>query len=426
MANQIRIKRRASGGASGAPGSLLNAELAFNEQDNILYYGWGTGGVGGSATSILPIAGPGTFTTLNTVQSITANKTFTANVNIQGLTTLNDLAVNGGDLTTSASTFNLLLQPQTIVFGTSANNISIGAGTGTTTINNKLVVSGAFEVAGEVEYTGDLAVNGGDITSTQSTFNLLNQPTLINFGTGASNVNIGGVVSTVEISDDLRVIGDFYLGGTASGITASMVGLGNVTNESKATMFAAPTFTGNTNFTGSVTVAGDLTVNGTLTSINSTIVTVDDINIELGSTLSPTDITADGGGITLRGLSDKKITWDLANNNWTSTENWNIASNKVFKINNVSVLSANTLGSSVIYSSLTTLGTVTTGTWSASTIATDRGGTGLTSYTVGDLLYANEGGTLSKLAKGSVGQFLQINSANTAPEWASVFDGGSF
>jgi hypothetical protein len=65
MANTIRIKRRANGGGSGAPATLANAELAFNEQTNILYYGTGTGGAGGSATSIIPIAGSGAFAELN-------------------------------------------------------------------------------------------------------------------------------------------------------------------------------------------------------------------------------------------------------------------------------------------------------------------------------------------------------------------------
>jgi hypothetical protein len=59
MANTLRIKRRAAGGAAGAPASLQNAELAYNEQDDILYYGFGTGGAGGSATVIKAIAGAG-------------------------------------------------------------------------------------------------------------------------------------------------------------------------------------------------------------------------------------------------------------------------------------------------------------------------------------------------------------------------------
>ena len=48
MANTIRIKRRAVGGVSGAPGSLENAELAYTEVDDILYYGKGTSGAGGT------------------------------------------------------------------------------------------------------------------------------------------------------------------------------------------------------------------------------------------------------------------------------------------------------------------------------------------------------------------------------------------
>lgn len=59
MANTLRIKRRAAGGAAGAPASLANAELAFNEQDDVLYYGKGTGGAGGTATTVLAIGGPG-------------------------------------------------------------------------------------------------------------------------------------------------------------------------------------------------------------------------------------------------------------------------------------------------------------------------------------------------------------------------------
>jgi hypothetical protein len=52
MANTIRIKRRSSAGSAGAPSSLENAELAYNEADDTLYYGKGTGGAGGSATSV--------------------------------------------------------------------------------------------------------------------------------------------------------------------------------------------------------------------------------------------------------------------------------------------------------------------------------------------------------------------------------------
>lgn len=57
MANVIRIRRRNSSGASGAPSSLQQAELAFNEADGKIYVGVGTGGAGGSATTIPSIGG---------------------------------------------------------------------------------------------------------------------------------------------------------------------------------------------------------------------------------------------------------------------------------------------------------------------------------------------------------------------------------
>lgn len=77
MSNTIRIKRRASGGA-GAPASLNNAELAFNEVDSVLYYGVGTGGAGGTATTILAIGGPGAFMALTGNQTIAGVKTFSS------------------------------------------------------------------------------------------------------------------------------------------------------------------------------------------------------------------------------------------------------------------------------------------------------------------------------------------------------------
>lgn len=75
MANDIRIKRRTSGSA-GAPASLENAELAFNEVSNVLYYGKGTGGAGGTATTIIEIGGNGAFADLSSTQTIGGNKTF--------------------------------------------------------------------------------------------------------------------------------------------------------------------------------------------------------------------------------------------------------------------------------------------------------------------------------------------------------------
>ena len=56
----------------------------------------------------------------------------------------------------------------------------------------------------------------------------------------------------------------------------------------------------------------------------------------------------------------------------------------------------------------------------SATLAVASGGTNLTSYTAGDVLYASGTTTLAKLAKGSADQVLTMNSGATAPEWAAT------
>lgn len=76
MTNVIRIKRRVTG-AVGAPSSLRNAELAYNEPEDTLYYGKGDDGLG-NALSVVAIAGVGKFLDLASAQTVTGAKTFTA------------------------------------------------------------------------------------------------------------------------------------------------------------------------------------------------------------------------------------------------------------------------------------------------------------------------------------------------------------
>jgi hypothetical protein len=90
----------------------------------------------------------------------------------------------------------------------------------------------------------------------------------------------------------------------------------------------------------SLVLSGDLTVNGTTTTINSTEITVDDKNLTLGSVATPTDAGADGGGLTLKGTTDKTFSWIDATDAWTSSEHMDLASGKVLKINGTEVLSA--------------------------------------------------------------------------------------
>ena len=82
---------------------------------------------------------------------------------------------------------------------------------------------------------------------------------------------------------------------------------------------ASPAFTG-TATAVNLTLSGNLTVNGTTTTIDSTTLNVEDKNIELGKVSSPSDTTADGGGITLKGATDKTFNWVDATDSWTSNQ----------------------------------------------------------------------------------------------------------
>lgn len=306
MANTIRIKRRASGGATGAPSSLENAELAYNEADDTLYYGKGSGGAGGTATTIEAIAGAGAYLTLGTSQTVTGNKTFNGTVSVA---------------TPSANAH----------------------------ATTKLYV--------------DNAVAGATIT-------------------------INGTENQIAVA----------------GNTISLAS--NITTP------------------GNLTVTGDLVVQGNTTTLNTATLTVEDKNIVLANVASPDDTTADGAGISVLGASTKTFNWVDSTDAWTSSEHLNLLTGKAYYINGTSVLNSTTLGSGITGSSLTSLGTVTTGTWSATAIATTKGGTGLTAYTTGDLLYANATNTLSNIGIGSAGQFLKVVAG--VPSWSDTIDGGTF
>lgn len=86
-------------------------------------------------------------------------------------------------------------------------------------------------------------------------------------------------------------------------------------------------------------------------------------------------------------------------------------------------LTGTTLNSTVLSSSLTSVGTITTGVWNGGAIGAIYGGTGLTSYTAGDIIYASATNTLAKLAKGANGQVLTL--ASGIPSWADAAGGGA-
>jgi len=110
--------------------------------------------------------------------------------------------------------------------------------------------------------------------------------------------------------------------------------------------------------TGNFTIGGNLTVSGTTTTINTATLDVEDKNVVLGKVATPTDVTADGGGLTIKGSTDKTIAWSNANDRWDVNQAWNLTSG-YYHIAGTEVLSNNTLGSGVLASSLTSVGTLT-------------------------------------------------------------------
>ena len=123
--------------------------------------------------------------------------------------------------------------------------------------------------------------------------------------------------------------------GTDTDVT--IASLGNKADLNSPTFTGTPTVPGyaalaGATFTGNVVMSANLTVQGTTTTISSTTIEVADKNLELGKVDTPTDTTADGGGITLKGATDKTFNWVDATNAWTSSEHIAIAAGKIVLI----------------------------------------------------------------------------------------------
>ena len=122
----------------------------------------------------------------------------------------NDLNIDGGDLTVTGTTFNLAnTNATTVNIAGAATTVEIGAATGTTNVNNNLVVD------------GDLQVKGGDLTTNQTTFNVVNNTaTTVNIAGAATTVEIGAATGTTSVNNNLVVDGTLdVLAGTTTTLT---------------------------------------------------------------------------------------------------------------------------------------------------------------------------------------------------------------
>lgn len=388
MANTLRIKRRSSG-ASGAPSSLENAELAFNEVDDVLYYGEGTGGLGGTATSVIAIAGSGAFTTLTSTQTISGDKTFTGvvavptpssnahaatklyvdnlianvNSNISNVATSFDIDSDSGSSTITSGADTLTISGGNVI------STSITGDTVTIDLDDTAVVAGSY---GNASHIPSFTVDAQGRLTAAST-----NAVLIDLGT---NTN-GDYVESVSAGTGISVSNTGTEGGT---FTVTNEGVLSVTGTSNEIVVSASN--GNVTFSlandvtipNNLTVTGDLLVQGNTTTLNTATLVVEDKNIILANSASPSDASSDGAGITVLGDTDKTFTWADSTDSWTSSEHLDLASGKEYKINGSTVLSNTTLSSSVVNSSLTSVGTITSGAWNGSTISISYGGTGAT------------------------------------------------
>ena len=411
MANTVRIKRRLAGGSAGAPSSLQNAELAFNEQDSILYYGVGTGGAGGSATSILAIGGPGAMVSLSGSQTVTGNKTFTGSVDLTGSTATASTQLTSDSSTKLATT--AYVKGQNYITGNQSITVSGDAsGSGTTSITLTLAAAGT---AGT--YTKVTTDSKGRVTS-GTTLSATDIPTLTaakisDFDTQVRTSRLDQMAApTASVSLNSQKITNLATptadtdAATKAYVDAARSGL-DVKGSVRAATTANITLSGAQTIDGVSVIAGDrvLVKDQSTASTNG-------IYVAAASTWSratDADVNAEvhAGMFTFveEGTANADSGWVLTTNNpivvgstalafaqfsgagqitagagLTKTGN---TIDAVGTANRITV-NANSIDIASTYvgqTSITTLGTIATGVWNGTTIAVANGGSGATTLT---------------------------------------------
>ena len=293
-----------------------------------------------------------------------------------------------------------------------------------------------------------LNTNVADDSSIELTSNTLNIK-----ATGVTNAMLAG---SIAVSKTALVAGTgITLSTNTLNVDAAQTQITSVgaLNAGSITSGFGAIDTGSSNITTTGTIsAGNLTVTGTTTTVNSTVVTVDDPIFTIGGDTAPGSDDNKDRGIEFRwhngsaakvgffGFDDSTGKFTFIPDATNSSEVFSGTAGTVVATTFEGALTGNVTGnvqgnvtgnltgqvstaaqtSITSIANLVTVGTIGTGVWQGTAVTTAYGGTGLASYTAGDLVYYATGTTLTKLAKGTAGQALKMNSGATAPEWVDA------
>ena len=220
------------------------------------------------------------------------------------------------------------------------------------------VTAATLDISGNIDIDGTTNLDAVDI---DGAVDMASSLTLAGNADFNGNLDVDGTTNL----DGTNVAGALAVSGSATVDNLSLDGNTVTTSSGNLTIDSAG---GTTTINDACVISGNLTVNGTTTTINSTTVSIDDKNFQV-ATGAADDAAADGAGFTVdSGDGDKTWNFEATGDNWGSSENINLASGKVLKVANTSILSSTTLGSSVVTSSLTSLGTIGTGVWQGTAI----------------------------------------------------------
>ena len=331
----------------------------------------------------------GNLTFNGSTLAVTGSQTISVSLDVDGHTDLDNMGVSGvGTITQLVSTTATVGAGLTVtgtIDGNGGANISgaetiLSSATVSDLTNNRVVIagsSGALEDSGNLTFDGStLAVTGSqtisgnidvDGTSNLDAVDIDGAVDMASSLTLAGNADFNGnldVDGTTNL-DGTNIAGALAVSGSATVDNLSLDGNTITTSSGNLTIDSNG---GTTTINDNAIISGNLTVNGTTTTINSTTVNIDDKNFQV-ATGAADDAAADGAGFTVdSGDGDKTWNFEATGDNWGSSENINLASGKVLKVNNTSILSSTTLGSSVVTSSLTSLGTIGTGVWQGTAI----------------------------------------------------------